>query len=232
MDFGRRQFLKLASTTALASAFAIDQNTAQAVSTADIQHGPRDRAQIALTFHGAGAPDFAEPLLKIFRSTETPVTIFAVGTWLLADSSIGKRIIDAGHDLGNHTMTHTQMKTISKKKVDAEIGRCAEELKKQIGNHGAFFRPSGTQYSTSIIRAAAVKYGYGQCISYEVDSHDFEDPSKTKVISNVLNNIQNGSIVSLHLGHKVTLEAMPGIIEGLHAKGLKPVTVSQLLAKA
>lgn len=228
MPLTRRGLLKAA---ALAGVGALDLSgisAAEAVGV-DIAHGPRSVAKVALTFHGAGAPDFADPLLKLFKSTNTKVSIFAVGTWLVSDPAIASRIISEGHDLGNHTMTHTQMKTISAKRVDAEISQCAAELKKLIGNYGAWFRPSGTQFSTSTIRAAAVKYGYGQCISYEVDSKDFQDPSKKSVINNVMNNVKNGSIISLHLGHKVTLDAMPTLLEKLHAKGFTPVTLTELL---
>ena len=229
MSLTRRGLLKAA---ALAGAGALDLSTIPAAEAAgtDISHGPRNVAKVALTFHGAGAPDFADPLLKLFKSTNTKVSIFAVGTWLVSDPTIAARIISEGHDLGNHTMTHTQMKTISAKKVDTEISQCASELKKLIGNHGAWFRPSGTQFSTATIRAAALKYGYGPCISYEVDSKDFQDPSKKSVISNVMKNVKNGSIISMHLGHKVTLDAMPTLLENLHAKGLTPVTLTELLA--
>lgn len=228
MTLGRRGLLKGAVIAALAS--SVDLVSAHAAQT-DIQHGPRDIANVALTFHGAGAPDYSIQLLKIFAASNTPITVFAVGTWLTSDSAIGKRLVGAGHEVANHTMTHTQMKTISATSVDTEIARCAVELKKQIGNHGAFFRPSGTQFSTPVIRKAAIKYGYGPCISYEVDSHDFQDPTPKKLISNVMDSVQNGSIISLHFGHKVTMEAMPTLLEKLHAKGFMPVTVSQLLAK-
>lgn len=230
MTIARRSILKVAAVAALASAIDLNDLTAQAVSQADIQHGPRNKANVALTFHGAGAPDYAAQLFKIFAATKTPVTIFAVGTWLKSDSKIGRTIINAGHDLGNHTMTHTQMKTISAKRVRSEIEQCAAELTKQIGNHGAFFRPSGTRFSTPTIRAAASAAGYGRCISYEVDSHDFQDPSVKTVLNNVLSAVQNGSIISMHLGHKVTLDAMPKLLESLHNRGLTPVTVSRLLA--
>lgn len=229
MSLTRRGLLKAA---ALAGAGALDISGIPAAEAAgaDISHGPRNVAKVALTFHGAGAPDYADPLLKLFKSSGIKVSIFAVGTWLVSDPAIAERIISEGHDLGNHTMNHTQMKTISAQKVDTEISQCAAELKKLIGNHGAWFRPSGTQFSTSTIRAAAIKYGYGQCISYEVDSKDFQDPSKKAVVNNVINNVKNGSIISLHLGHKVTLDAMPTILEKLHAKGLTPVTLTELLA--
>ena len=229
MSLTRRGLFKAA---ALAGASALDLSAIPAAEAAgaDISHGPRNVAKVALTFHGAGAPDFADPLLKLFKSTNTSVSIFAVGTWLVSEPAIASRILSEGHDLGNHTMTHTQMKTISAKRVDAEISQCAAELKKLIGNHGAWFRPSGTQFSTPLIRAAAIKYGYGQCISYEVDSKDFQDPSKKSVISNVMSNVKNGSIISLHLGHKVTLDAMPTLLENLHTKGFTPVTLTELLS--
>ena len=73
------------------------------------------------------------------------------------------------------------------------------------------------------------KFGYGQCISYDVDSEDYKDVSKKTMISNVLDRVQNGSIISMHFGHKVTLEAMPNILEKLHARGLQPVTLTDLL---
>ena len=228
MSFTRRDILKAAAIIG-AGALELGQNPVAQAAGADIAHGPRNVSKIALTFHGAGAPDFAAPLLKLFKSTGTKVSIFAVGTWLVADPLIANRIISEGHDLGNHTMTHTQMKTISAKRVDSEISKCAAELTKLIGNHGAWFRPSGTQFSTPLIRAAALKYGYGQCISYEVDSKDFQDPSKKSVINNVMNNVKNGSIISLHLGHKVTLDAMPTLLTSLYDKGFTPVTLTELL---
>jgi peptidoglycan/xylan/chitin deacetylase (PgdA/CDA1 family) len=227
-NISRRNVLQ---ATALIGAGALEflNSPIAEAATSDIQHGSRSVKKVALTFHGAGAPDFAEPLLKLFKSSGTKVSVFAVGTWLVSEPMIASRIIDEGHDLGNHTMTHTQMKTISAKRVEGEISGCATELIKLIGHHGAWFRPSGTQFSTPTIRKEAIKQGYGRCISYEVDSEDFKDVSKSKMISNVVNNVKNGSIISLHFGHKVTLDAMPMLLEKLHAKGLEPVTLTELL---
>ena len=229
MTISRRNLLK-ATAVIGASSFELLQSDSAEAANSDIQHGSRSVKKVALTFHGAGAPDYADPLLKLFKSTGTKVSVFAVGTWLVNEPSVATRIISEGHDLGNHTMTHTQMKTISAKRVDSEIAGCADELTKLIGNHGAWFRPSGTQFSTPLIRSAAVKHGYGQCISYEVDSEDFKDVSKSKMVSNVMNNVKNGSIISMHFGHKVTLEAMPTILDKLHAAGLTPVTLTELLS--
>jgi len=225
----RRNLLKLGAVAGASSLLsALPAGIAEAASP-DISHGSRSMPQVALTFHGAGDKAMANKLLGILKSTQTPVTVFAVGAWLKADNSIAKRILDDGHDLGNHTMNHLQSKTLSATKLDSEISGCATELISLIGNHGKFFRPSGTQYSTALIRKTAIKYGYKKCISYDVDSHDYQDVGKAAVVKNVMGTVKNGSIVSLHFGHQDTIDALPTLLTQLHAKGLAPVTLSTML---
>ena len=224
----RRNLLKLGVVAGASSLLsAIPAGIAEAA-TPDISHGSRTVPQVALTFHGAGDKSLADRLLGILKSTNTPVTVFAVGSWLKADNSIAKRLLDDGHDLGNHTMNHLQSKTLTAAKLDSEIAGCATELISLIGNHGKYFRPSGTQYSTPLIRKTALKYGYKKCISYDVDSHDYQDVGKAAVIKNVMSTVKNGSIVSLHFGHQDTIDALPSLLTQLHAKGLTPVTLSTI----
>ena len=234
MPLNRREFLKSSAVVAGASLISgisdlgIGADSALAASS-DIAHGSRTKAEVALTFHGAGDPALVQKLLAIFKSTSTPISVFAIGKWLQSSPGVAKQLLDAGYDIGNHTMNHYQMKTLSAKKVDSEIAGCAAELKKLIGNHGQWFRPSGTQNSNAIIRKAAIKYGYGQCISYDVDSHDYQDVGKRTVLADISKAIKKGSIVSLHFGHQDTIDAMPTLLENLHTKGLKPVTLTTLL---
>lgn len=230
----RRDFLKnsvkVASLSAIAGAGLGEFVPAQAANS-DITHGSRSKPQIALTFHGAGDPAIDKGLLDLFAKTGTPITVFAIGAWLKSNPTMAKKIIDAGHDIGNHTMNHYQMKTLSAKKVDSEIAGCAKELKTLIGNLGSWFRPSGTQYATPLIRQTAFKYGYKQCISYDVDSKDYTDPGAAAIIANTMASLKNGSIVSLHFGHAGTLKAMPTLLTKIHDKGFTPVTLTTLLGK-
>jgi peptidoglycan/xylan/chitin deacetylase (PgdA/CDA1 family) len=234
MALNRREFLRGSAVVAGAglisgiSDLTLGADSALAANP-DIANGSRSKPQVALTFHGAGDPALVQKLLAIFKNSSTPVSVFAIGTWLRGYPAVAKQMLDAGYDIGNHTMNHYQMKTLGAKKVDSEIAGCAAELKKLIGNHGKWFRPSGTQNSNALIRAAALKYGYGQCISYDVDSHDYQDVGKKVVLADISKGIQKGSIVSLHFGHQDTIDAMPTLLENLHAKGLTPVTLTTLL---
>jgi peptidoglycan/xylan/chitin deacetylase (PgdA/CDA1 family) len=142
---------------------------------------------------------------------------------------MAKRILDAGHELGNHTYRHLTMPSLSANVDDSEITRCADVLRRLTGTQGKWFRPSGTVHATPTILAAAGRAGYANSLSYDVDPSDYEDPGAAAVASRVLAKVSAGSIVSLHLGHAGTVQAMPQILDGLKGRGLRAVTMSSLM---
>lgn len=223
----RRNFLKFG---AIAGTLMLDPSLAQASVNTDITHGSRSKNMVALTFHGGGPRKLADALLNEFAKTSTPISVFAVGIFLQQQPDIAKLILSAGHDLGNHTMHHLAMNTLSKTKIKSEILECAAELKKLTGSQGKYFRPSGTTVSTADIRAAAVKAGYGPCITYDVDPLDYTEPGAAKVVSRVMKAVKPGSIIGMHFGYQSTIKAIPALLKGLNEKGLTPVTLSTLLA--
>jgi peptidoglycan/xylan/chitin deacetylase (PgdA/CDA1 family) len=198
----------------------------------DITHGPRDQPRIALTFHGQGALAIAHSILATCADVNAGITVFAVGTWVHANPRIGHEILRAGHELGNHTWSHQQMKQLSSSAATREAVKGSEALIAAVGSRGIWFRPSGTRNSTPTIRAAARTAGYQRCVSYDVDPEDFLDPGAAAVRDRTLAAARPGSIVSLHFGHAGTAEALPGILRGLGRAGLQPVTLSTLLADA
>ncbi len=200
-----------------------------AVPGPDIAHGPRDREEVALTFHGQGPATLAARVLDECRRASASVTVFAVGTWLAADPTTGRALLDAGHELGNHTWSHQQMPLLAPAVATQEVARGAAALRDAVGSAGWWFRPSGTRHSTATIRAAARASGYRRCVSYDVDPADYLDPGAALVRSRTRRQVRPGSVVSLHLGHPGTVEALPGILADLSAVGLRPVTLSTLL---
>jgi peptidoglycan/xylan/chitin deacetylase (PgdA/CDA1 family) len=182
-----------------------------------------------MTFHGAGDPSLTQQILRDCADHDARITVFAVGQWLASTPSLGPQILAAGHELGNHTWSHQQMPALSAGAAQEEIRRGADALREATGSAGWWFRPSGTPHSTARIRAAASRSGYPRCVSYDVDPQDYRDPGKAEVVSRTLEQVQRGSIVSLHLGHVDTVRAFPQILAGLAAKGLQPVTLSRLL---
>ncbi len=200
------------------------------VSGPDVVTGPPAVSAVALTFHGAGDPNLTAQALAITAASGAKVTVFAVGQWLAANPSLGRDIVGAGHDLGNHTWSHQPMTSLTLAQATEEIRRGADAVTEAVGSAGLLFRPSGTPHSTPSITAAARTVGYQRCVSYDVDPVDYADPGAELVRTRTLSAVGSGSIVSLHLGHQGTITALPGILAGLRARGLAAVTMTQLLA--
>lgn len=194
----------------------------------EVANGSRTRQEVALTFHGSGDPALATKLFASMSAHGVPITVFAVGTWLVTNPSMATAIADHGYELANHTYTHPTLSDLDAAATTAEIAQCRDLLVKLSGSPGAYFRQSGAQHSTPLIRSIAGQLGYPVCLSYDVDSLDWTDP-EVSVIQKQTATATAGSIVSMHLGHPGTISAMPGILADLASRGLTPVTVSQLL---
>jgi peptidoglycan/xylan/chitin deacetylase (PgdA/CDA1 family) len=195
-----------------------------------VVHGPRHRSQVALTFHGQGPISMADALLAKAERAGARLTVLAVGTWLGQFPQIAERILRGGHDLGNHTMHHLAITTMDASGAYAEIAACAQRLRDLTGSTGRWFRPSQTRRSTPLIEREARRAGYETCVSYDVDSLDYTDPGPDAIVSAVLSSTRPGSIVSMHLGHSGTVTALPAILHGLASRGLRAVTLTDLLS--
>ncbi len=195
-----------------------------------VVHGSRHRSEVALTFHGQGPVSMAEELLGEAERAGARLTVLAVGTWLGQYPQIAERILRGGHDLGNHTMHHLDIRAMDASGAYAEIEGCAQRLRALTGSIGRWFRPSQTRYSTPLLEREARQAGYQTCVSYDVDSLDYTDPGPDAVVSSVLGSTRPGSIVSLHLGHPGTVTALPAILRGLARRDLRPVTLTDLLS--
>lgn len=175
----------------------------------EIGHGPRDRPAVALTFHGNGDPAIARAVLAEAEKAGARVTVLAIGTWLDAHPDMARRVLDGGHELGNHTQRHLAINDLPEAEAYAEITGCAQRLKRLTGSIGTWFRPSQTQYATPLVQELAGRAGYPHVLSYDVDSLDFTSPGAAAVIRTVTGTIHGGSVVSLHFGYADTVDAMP-----------------------
>ncbi|TJZ41884.1 polysaccharide deacetylase family protein [Streptomyces piniterrae] len=196
---------------------------------AQIVHGPRDGHAVALTFHGSGDPQLATALLTEAERAGARVTVLAVGDWLDEQPAMARRILDGGHELGNHTMHHRAICALPAAEAYAEIRQCADRLRRLTGSAGSWFRPSRARRATDLVTRLARQAGYPHVLSYDLDSLDAADPGAPAVQRTVLDGTAPGSVVSLHLGHAGTVAALPPILDGLRRRGLRAVTTTELV---
>ncbi|MFJ5516211.1 polysaccharide deacetylase family protein [Streptomyces griseoluteus] len=197
---------------------------------AQITHGPRTRPQVALTFHGQGAPHLAESLLSTAERRGARLTVLAVGTWLDEHPALARRIIDGGHDLGNHTQRHVAVNAMAEPEARREITDCAERLKRLTGSIGTWFRPSRSPTASPLVAGLARAAGYPHVLSYDVDSLDYTRPGTDAITRKVLADVRAGSVVSLHFGYPDTVAALPAVLHELDRRRLRAVTTTELLS--
>jgi len=218
-----------AATTRPPSSSSPSSNTSPSGPARFVRSGPSDRHAVAFTFHGSGDVGLLDGLLAAARRADAPITVFAVGSWLDANPGVARTILDAGHELANHTYTHPALGRLGPAAVASEITRCRDALARHAGRPGLWFRPSGIETPTQLMLEEAGRAGYATVVGYDVDPRDYQDPGSTAVLDRVSAGLHPGSIVSLHTGHAGTVAAFEPMVMAARARGLRPVLVHELL---
>ncbi|MEW1610969.1 MULTISPECIES: polysaccharide deacetylase family protein [unclassified Streptomyces] len=196
----------------------------------EIAHGPRDRPRVALTFEGRGDLDLARTALARIERAGVRVTVLAVGSWLDAHPGMAGRILDGGHELGNHTQNHRDLAALDERAAYEEITACARRLRRLTGSIGTWFRPSPGPDTTPLLQRLARRAGYPHVLSYDVESRDHAATGVPAVLRKVTGELRHGSVVGLSLGRPVTVAALPLLLTEIDRRGLRAVTATELLS--
>ena len=200
-----------------------------------VAHGDRSQKRIALTFDACSTRDvsqYDEPVTRVLEESHTPATIFLGGSWAKEETAHVKQLAaNPLFELGNHTYTHPHLPLIrDEKRIRDELQRTQAQVLALTGVMPKLFRPPYGEYDQRVVRIAA-SLGL-TTIEYDLAAGD-PDPHATKerLIEWVLREARPGSIVVMHINHIKfhTAEALPGIIQGLRARGFELVTVGELL---
>ncbi|EFE77716.1 polysaccharide deacetylase [Streptomyces filamentosus NRRL 15998] len=157
------------------------------------------------------------------------VTVLAVGTWLAEHPGLARRILDGGHEIGNHTEHHLDLAALDERAAYEEIAACARRLRRLTGSIGTWFRPSPTAYASPLVQRLARRAGYPHVLGCDVESRDHAATRVAAVTRKVAGELRNGSVVELSLGRPVTVEALPLLLAEIGRRGLHAVTATELL---
>lgn len=199
---------------------------------------------VALTFDDGPDAEWTPKILDTLKSEKVPATFFIVGENGQDNPELVKRIVNEGHDIGNHSFTHPNMGEIPSGMTTVELNATQRLIQSLTGRGTTLFRapyfgdaePQTADEVEPIVEAD--KLGY-IAVGLHIDPDDWQKPGSDVIARRVIDGIssktndadQRGQIVLLHDGggdRSETLAALPQIIESLKAKGYKFVTVSQL----
>ncbi len=190
-----------------------------------------DKKQVSLTFDTVGGNGDIQEILNILAKYQIKATFFITGEWVKRYPEDVKRILAGGHDLGNHTQNHENMKGLTEEECQKEMLELHAEVKALTGYDMFLFRSPYGNYDNRVL-SCAKECGY-YAVQGNVDSLDWKNYGTRSILETVLDNkeLGNGSIILCRRGGKYTVQALEQLILGLQKKGFGLVPVSSLIYK-
>lgn len=197
-----------------------------------IRNGPKDQKMIALTFDDGPHPRFTPQILDLLKQYDAKATFFVLGRHVALYPEVIRRTVAEGHEIGNHTYTHIDIKNTSKKKLQDEFEKTQAIIFSVTGIKPKIFRPPFGFCTEKVIQLAKQNDCKIVLWSKDQDSKDWSNPGIQRIIKKTLSNVENGNIILLHdyvEGPSQTIEALKTILPKLKNQGYKFVTISKLI---
>lgn len=189
-------------------------------------YGDRDVPNIAITIDDWYSRELLPDFLDAAEEYNCKLTFYPIGVNLVEeDRDIWNRAIDEGHEIGNHTNTHLNLKKASRDRIMHQLNNMEKRLNKCLGreytvNTLRYPFGAGRRNGTHSAFAKAVRdAGYMHVVLWDIDTLD---------ANKIMRKVQNGSIILLH-ANKKDLRVFKAILPELSDKGYNMVTVSELL---
>jgi peptidoglycan/xylan/chitin deacetylase (PgdA/CDA1 family) len=210
----------------------------------DLTKVPTSSKIVALTFDAGANANQVASILATLKDKNVKGTFFLTGDFVNSFPDQSRQIVAAGHRVGNHTVNHPHLPTLTDAQVRAEVSDAATSIRAVTGKDPApLFRfPYGDQNAHVITLVNDLGY---VPIRWTVDSLGWmgaNDPAYAgrnpagadSVADRVFNARTPGEIVLMHVGSnpvdgsKLDSEALPNVIDRLRAEGYSFVTLDYL----
>jgi peptidoglycan/xylan/chitin deacetylase (PgdA/CDA1 family) len=191
------------------------------------------RAEVALTFDDGPDPEMAPRFLDLLG--HTPATFFWLGWRVRAHSDLVRRAVASGHEVACHGDDHRTLARMGPRGTIAALERARDSIAEAAGRAPGFYRPAyGVWNGTAWAMAPRLGMQRTLWCKWAWDWH--AKTTTTHIVERILRGAAPGAILLLHDAGGApgapqrTLAALPEILDGLRDRGLRPVTLSQLIA--
>lgn len=198
-----------------------------------LRRGPRTRPAVALTFDDGPDPVWTPRVLDLLARQAVRATFFLVGARAARHPEVVRAIAAGGHELANHSWSHRSLWLLGPRRTAEEIGRAHDLLADLTGRPPRFFRPPWGMLNAAMF--GALRRHGERCVLWSVQPEGLRARPAAAQARFVLDRAHAGAIVDLHDAEGLPgaparlAAALPGMIDGLRARGYRLATVSELL---
>ncbi|MCB1389228.1 MAG: polysaccharide deacetylase family protein [Rhodobacteraceae bacterium] len=187
------------------------------------------RPRLALTFDDGPHPQNTPWLLDILAQYRARATFYVIGQNARRYPEIMRRIVAEGHEIGNHSYTHPMLSHLGDQGVLREIDRTQQVVWDTVGAVPVTMRPPYGAFSTRQMHMLFDQRNLSTVV-WSVDPQDWRRPGVSVVADRMVRGARPGAVILAHDIHGPTIRAVPAALDGILARGLQPVTMSDLLA--
>lgn len=203
---------------------------------------------VALTFDDGPDPEFTPHVLEALRAHGAKATFMMMGWNCVHHPDLVKQVVADGHEIGNHTWSHLDLAQVDPVIAESELRRGRDAIEKISGRDLGFFRPPRGELSGVAARYAAE--AEQSILMWTINGGAHKERTSSQVRDHVVSSLKPGYIVDFHDGigrgtfdrkaqfaldliaeRTMEVAALPSILDTLTARGVKFVTISELLAE-
>ena len=185
--------------------------------------------EVALTFDDGPGP-YTQQLVAELNRLHVHATFFAIGNQEQYFSAGTVAEVDSGDVIGDHTETHPMMASLSPHDQYEELFEQMVQVEVLGAKRPRLFRPPYGSFDPTTFKQ--LRHLHLLMILWSVDTADYTLPGTQTIVERALAGAKPGAIILMHDAggnRSETIAALPAIVKGLRKRGLRPVTIPQLL---
>ena len=181
-----------------------------------------DDGKIYLTFDEGYENGYTAKILDVLKEKNVKAVFFITMQYAKSDPELVQRMIDEGHVVGNHSVKHKSMPTLSLDKMIEEVTVLHDYMLEHFGYEMTLFRPPMGEYSQQSL-AVLQELGYKSVMwSFAHYDYDPEDqPSHEKTYNKIVDAAHGGAIYLLHAVSESNTAVLGDVIDQFRAQGFE-----------
>lgn len=196
------------------------------LSPSPIYRGHPQKKMVGLTINVAWGNEYLPRILETLKKHDVKATFFLEGRWVKENLRFAKMIVDANQEVGNHSYTHPDMKTLSTNEIQEQLQKTNQIIEAATNQKVRWFAPPSGSFRDEVVKVADdLKMG---TIMWTVDTIDWKHPGPEVLLQRVMGKIHPGAIVLMHPTSSTT-EALDTMIMQLKKQGYKVGNITELL---
>jgi peptidoglycan-N-acetylglucosamine deacetylase len=203
---------------------------------------------VALTFDDGPDPEFTPRILEVLAARRVRATFNMMGWNCHSHPDLVRRVVAAGHDIGNHSWSHLDLAQVDPTTARHELSSGREVIERVSGRELTFFRPPRGELTGVALRYAAEEQQ--SILLWTMNGGLAGNRTPRSIRAEVARRVRPGFIVNFHDGigrgtfdrrapfaralaarRHLEIEALPGVLDDAAAHGLTFATISELLAE-